>query len=68
MYGESIKKYLDENGIKYSFVANEAKIPLNVFSTMINCKRRITAEEYIKICSVLKLDPNYFAEKVKQEA
>jgi len=66
MYGEIIKNYLDENGIKYSFVAQEAGIPTNIFSAMLNLKRKITVEEYFNICLVLKVDANYFAEKVKQ--
>jgi plasmid maintenance system antidote protein VapI len=64
MIGSIIKKHLDEDGIKYSFVAKEAQIPINVFSAMINEKRKITAEEYFKICKVLKVDANYFANKV----
>jgi len=59
--GKLIKKHLDENGIKYSFVANEAGMPLNIFSAMLNEKRKITAEEYFIICAVLKVDANYFA-------
>ena len=56
MLGSLIKSYLDENGIKYSFVANEVGIPNNIFSAMLNGKRKIVAEEYIKICNVLKID------------
>lgn len=66
MYGEKIKTYLDDNGIKYTFVATEAGIPLNTLSAMLNCKRKITVEEYFKICFVLNVDANYFAQKVNQ--
>ena len=62
--GTRIKKYLDENGIKYSFVANELGLPVNVFSVMINGKRKISADEYVDICRVLRLSADYFAEKV----
>ena len=60
MLGVLIKKFLDENGIKYSFVANGANIPVNSFSSMINGKRKMTAEEYVRICQVLQVDFDYF--------
>jgi transcriptional regulator with XRE-family HTH domain len=66
MYGEQIKNFLDENGIKYSFVASEAGISNNIFSAMLNGKRKITVEEYFSICHALKVDANYFAEKVNK--
>lgn len=66
MLGGLIKAYLDENGIKYSFVAEEAGIAANVFSAIINGKRKITAEEYFTICFILKLDAGYFAEKLRR--
>jgi len=62
MLGKEIKKYLDENGIKYSFVAEKIEMPMNVFSALLNEKRKLTADEYIEICFVLKVDTNYFAE------
>jgi hypothetical protein len=46
-------------------VANEAGIPINTFSAMLNEKRKITAEEYFAICSALKLEAGYFADKVR---
>jgi len=66
MTGELIKNYLDENGIKYSYVAHKAGISLTTFSTMLNNKRKISAEEFIDICVVLRVKPNYFADKIKQ--
>ncbi len=65
MLGELIKNYLDENGIKYSFVAEEAGIPKNVFSSILNGKRKIVAEEYFTICFILKLDTSFFANQLK---
>jgi transcriptional regulator with XRE-family HTH domain len=62
MYGARIKKYLDKNGIKYSYLANETGIALNVISAMLNCKRKITVDEYFKICTTLKVEASYFSE------
>lgn len=59
-YGGKIKKYLDDNGIKYSFVAEKAGMPLHMFSAILNGRRKITVEEYFNICTVLRRDVNYF--------
>ena len=66
MLANIIKKYLDDNGIKYSFIASEVGMSIKVFSAMLSGNRKMVAEEFIDICRALKTDPNYFAEKVKQ--
>ncbi|MEG0115498.1 MAG: helix-turn-helix transcriptional regulator [Hydrogenoanaerobacterium sp.] len=52
--------------MKYTYLANESGIPLNTLSAMLNCKRKISVEEYFTICIVLNVDANYFANKVLQ--
>lgn len=64
MLNSFIKQYLDDNGIKYTYVADEIGVAKNVFSSMLNGKRRITAEEYILICAAIKVDTKYFAKKL----
>jgi len=63
-----IKQYLDEHGIKHAFVANEIGVAKNVFSSMLSGKRKITAEEYISICTAVKVSSNHFAEKMTAKA
>ena len=53
MLGFRIKEYISQCGLKFGVVADRAGIPLNVFSAMINGKRKITAEEYFSICKAL---------------
>lgn len=53
MLGFRIKEYITQCGLKFGVVADRAGIPLNVFSAMINGKRKITAEEYFSICKAL---------------
>lgn len=66
MYGTKIKNYLDQNGIKYTHISTLTGIPLNTFSAMLNSKRKITVEEYFKICCALNVDANYFYEQVSK--
>lgn len=53
MFGARIKEYINQKGLKLGAVANRAGIPLNTFSAMVNGKRKITVEEYVRICAAL---------------
>ena len=53
---EVIKAYLVRNGIKQNFVAERANIPPELFRRSIDGKRKIPADEFIRICTVLSLD------------
>ena len=59
--GLKVKKYLDENGIKYSYLSEKAGIPMNMFSPTLNGKRKMSVEEYFTICGVLGLSAETFA-------
>lgn len=58
---KKIKKYLKEKGIKQTTIAKKTQIPINIFSNMINGKRKITIEEYSKICNALEVNFAFFA-------
>lgn len=62
MLSEKIKKYLDDKGIKYGFVADGIGVSVSTFSGMINGKRKITAEEYFAICNFLCVGLDFFIE------
>ncbi len=53
--GAKIKNYIQEEGLKYKAIADRIGVPLNSFSAMLNGKRRITADEYVKICKALNV-------------
>lgn len=62
MLGLRIKAYLDNNGIKYSYVSEKTGIPMNVLSPMLNEKREIKATEYFSICTVLNVPLEMFSQ------
>ena len=66
MIGKMIKQYLEKNGILLSYVASKIGVAPNVFSSMMNGKRRISAEEYYLICKALNVDLEYFYLKTKK--
>lgn len=55
-----MKKYLDENGIKYSFLSEKTGMPMNILSPLLNGKRKMSVEEYFMICEALGLSVDTF--------
>lgn len=62
--GGKIKMYLQENGIKQSFVAEKSGLTDSIISDICNEKRKVDVIEYYKICKALQLPLNYFLEGV----
>lgn len=61
MVGLRVKKYLDEKGIKYSYLSEKTGIPMNMLSPTLNGKRKMSAEEYFTICKALGVSEDTFA-------
>ena len=57
---EKLLKYIQDNGIKQKFISDKTGIPENTLSMSLNAKRTLTAEEFVKIVLLLKIDIEYF--------
>ena len=57
---ERIKQYLVENGIKQSFLAKKMNMSKFTMSSLLNGKRKITAEELNDIGKALNVNPTIF--------
>lgn len=55
MVGSRIKDYLNENGIKQSFVANKAGLTVYQISDICNRDRTIDILIYARICRALNV-------------
>lgn len=53
MKGSDIKKYIEKNGIKQTFVSEKTGIPDPILNMMLNDKRKIEVNEYMKICDAI---------------
>ena len=51
--GSDIKVYMIKNGLKQKYIAREAGIPEPIFCMILNDKRRIEVNEYMRICDAL---------------
>ncbi len=58
-----IKQYLEERGIKQSFLRKKLGMSPSTCNAMLNGNRGISAEEYFKICDALGVPLDYFKEE-----
>jgi len=65
--GEKIKNYLEQNGIKQTFLSEKTGIPMAKLNLSLNGKRRLDFDEYVNICSALALRTDFFLEAKKGE-
>lgn len=64
MIGLRIKNYLNDKGIKQSFIAAKTGLNANIISDICAGSRKIECVEYYKICSALGVPLDYFMEDV----
>jgi transcriptional regulator with XRE-family HTH domain len=57
---QRIKKYLEEHGITQVFLEKKTGISHDKLSRLLNCKRKVTAEELSKISQALNVPINIF--------
>lgn len=63
MVGARIKKYLQEHGIKQSFLAEKTGLTDSIISDICINDRKIECVEYYTICKALDLPMEYFIEE-----
>ena len=57
---KSLNRYITDHGIKKTYLAQKTGLSADTISKMLNGKRRIFADEFLKICEALEIDPNDF--------
>lgn len=67
MLGKRIKAYLDEKGIKYTYLSEKTGLSMNILSPLLNGKREVKATEYFLICTALCVPLETFAEQAAPE-
>lgn len=58
-----LKDYIDNNGIKMTFIAERTGITKDRLSRIFQKERRLTADEFLAIIKVLKVDVNELMER-----
>ena len=57
---KELNDYVTSNGIKQSYICEQTGIHPDIVSRILREARKITAEEFLKICNALNLDPRDF--------
>lgn len=57
---EQLNRFVEENGIKQAYIAKITGLSRDTVSKILNGNRRILADEFLLICTALKIDPNIF--------
>ena len=57
---ERLNEYVVKNGIKQIYIAQKTGLTPDIIRKILNCNRRILADEFLLICSALEIDPNIF--------
>ena len=58
--GEEIKRYIAAKGISQTFLSNKTGIRLQKLNLSLNGNRRLTFDEYARICWALGVSPGQF--------
>lgn len=65
---EKVKQYLEERGIRQSFVAEKCSMSATTFNAMMNGHRKMYAEDLRAICYALEVSPEQFIDYSGQSA
>ena len=57
-----VAQYLEGQGIKQSWLAQKTGLTDNMISGILNGKRKMTADEFVRICKAIGKNPNDFME------
>lgn len=59
----AIGSYLENNGITQTYLSERSGMTTNALNLSLKGKRKLTADEYIKICDALKVPYDLFVKK-----
>lgn len=60
----AIGSYLENNGITQTYLSERSGMTTNALNLSLKGKRKLTADEYIKICDALKVPYDLFVKKL----
>lgn len=55
---QHIRKYIENRGLRFGYVAKEAGYSKQTLSAMLNGKRKIYIDDIIRLCKVLNARPD----------
>lgn len=68
MIADEIARYIRENGIKQAFLCERTGLTKHSVSAALHGRRKISVEEYAKICAALNVPYEYFFARRRESA
>lgn len=63
---DALRRYIEENGIKQSYLARQSGLSPDRLSLLLRDKRRLRADEMMEMCDVLRIQPGDLARRYGQ--
>lgn len=60
---EQMKTIIEDRGVTYSFISRKTGIPIDSISKSMAGKRKLPADELVKMCLLLGVDISAFSNK-----
>lgn len=60
---EYIRNEVESRGMKMKFLSDKANVPYGCLQPSLNGNRSLRADEYLRICAVLQIEPRMADEK-----
>lgn len=57
---KAVSQYVKDKGIQVSVISENTKIPYGILHPCIAGKRNLRAEEFLRVCDFLEVDPKRF--------
>lgn len=68
MIARAIAEYMKQRGIKQTFICNQTGLTKHCISFALNGKRKLSIDEYEKICAALNVPYEFFFEMSRKIA
>lgn len=61
-----IAQYINDRGIRRSFIAERTGLGRDVFNNILLGRRKLSIDEFQKVCIVMKVDPLLFLDYIEE--
>ena len=60
---QNLRRIMDDRGFRYRSIAEKAGYSIGQFSSLLNGRRRVTADDIVRIADTLNISPNELFKK-----
>jgi hypothetical protein len=66
---KAVARYVEDNGITIAYISRQTGLSTNILYPSLGKGRgrKLNADEFMKICGCLKIDPNQFMDDISED-